>query len=57
VGCRSARSLANKLRISQPLVSMSVRRGEAIVKDMGIELLSKESTYELMDVPGVPLLF
>ena len=38
----SATSLANKLKISQPAVSMSVRRGEEIVKDMGIELLPEE---------------
>jgi plasmid maintenance system antidote protein VapI len=38
----SAASLANKLRISRPAVSMLVGRGEEIVKDMGIELLPKE---------------
>jgi hypothetical protein len=49
----SAASLADNLGIRQPAVSMSVRRREEILKDMGIELLPKEPTYELMDVPGV----
>jgi hypothetical protein len=38
----NATSLANKLRISQPAVGISVRREEEIVRDMGNELLPKE---------------
>jgi predicted transcriptional regulator len=37
----SATSLGKILRISQPAVSMSVRRGEEIVKEMGVELLAE----------------
>jgi DNA-binding transcriptional LysR family regulator len=39
---QSATSLADKVRISQPAVSMSVRRGEEIVKEMGFQLLPKK---------------
>ena len=38
----SATRLAKVLRISQPAVSMSVRRGEEIVKEMGFQLLPKK---------------
>jgi chromosomal replication initiation ATPase DnaA len=38
----SATSLAKILGISQPAVSMSVKRGEEIVEKMGVELLAEE---------------
>jgi len=34
----SATELAKELGVSQPAVSMSVRRGEGIVKDQGFKL-------------------
>jgi hypothetical protein len=51
-----ATSLANKLRISRPAVSRSVRRGEEIVKEMGFGLLPEEWTYEIMDAVPLELL-
>jgi hypothetical protein len=38
----SATSLAKTFKMSQPAVSMPVRRGEEIVKELGIESLPEE---------------
>jgi len=37
-----ATSLGNKLRIGRSAVNLSVRRGEKIVEDKGVERLPKE---------------
>lgn len=38
---KTATSIAKDLRLSQPAVSISVKRGESIVRDMGLEMLGK----------------
>jgi hypothetical protein len=38
---RSATSIAKELRLSQPAVSISVKRGERIAREMGLKMLEK----------------
>jgi hypothetical protein len=52
---------ARKLGITQPAVSLSVRRGEKLVKEMGLEmtwsqmLTSRLTTVPPVLFPGLPL--
>jgi len=43
--------LAQKFSMSQPAISMAVKRGEQAVNFYGFALLNKQSTYKLMYVP------
>ena len=49
----SATALAKRLRLSQPPVSISVKRGEKIAKEKGFEVLEKQFPIIL----GRPLIF
>ncbi len=46
----TASAIAKKIGISKPAVSLSVERGERILKEMGLSL-QFASTFELIDVP------
>ena len=47
----SATALARKLKLSQPAVSISVKRGEKIAGDKDFDLLLRLEFYNFMDVP------
>ena len=50
----SATALPEKLRLSQPAVTISVKRGEKIAKEKGFEVLEKQFPIILWTSPHPP---